>query len=98
MHVVGSPGFGFKLGSDVLVLCNNNPTGMALGVLCTFLNSELARDCILEAGGAPAFVGLLKESTCPDTVTITALGIKVLLHPTDARPGGNAAHFFESGE
>lgn len=101
MHVVCRSSVGVRTGSHIVLTSYNNPTGMAVAALCTFLKSGFASDSILEAGGAPlvpALVQLLKESTCPQTVTITAIVVEALLDPRDKRPGGVADRFFESGK
>lgn len=83
---------------QVEVIPFNNPTAVAVGALLKTLISGLAPDTILEAGGAPALVRLLKESTCSQTSVVTAVVIGALLSPEDTRRDRVADRFFEAGK
>jgi hypothetical protein len=64
-------------------ICVNNPTAMAalaIGGLCmTNLKSRPVAKIVLNAGGIPAVVHLLKEPTCPVALQYTASSIETLL-------------------
>lgn len=83
----------------------NNPTAMTVAVLAIVLEFEPLLDSFLAAGGGPALVRLLRESTCPVTAKGTASLITLLLNldgedtPTRrARSSKLAEQYFKSGE
>lgn len=86
------------IGSHCEEVYYNNPTAMALGALLIIrTQGGLAIDISPEAGAVPALVRLLKESTCPQTLVLTAMIMEVLM-TMDTTPGRLADCFFECGE
>jgi hypothetical protein len=88
------------------VLHFNNPTAVAVSALKGLCakQSRPILDAFIDAGGVPAAVRLLEDSTCPLTVTYAAGFIESLLdllvHPSARTMGstGLADVLFRSGE
>jgi hypothetical protein len=103
--VIGRPRFKIGMKDRFDIIHFNNPTGVALAVLCAFVGSspKFVDGCV-GAGAVPALVKLLQNATCPVILGYTFILTDRLLishispDGTPVRNSEIAARFLTSGE
>jgi hypothetical protein len=85
--LVGRAAYTVEVDGEVEVVRWDNPATLALAVLCGSVKETSMRNSFLDAGGVPAIVQLLGESTCFDTLTHITTLIDALLETTTTSDG-----------